>query len=326
LIRVAIIDDYIDIARTLVDWSPVDALAEVDVFKKKFSDDDEAAQALADFDIICTLRERSSFDARLLSRLPRLKYIAVTGMRFDAIDVVAATRLGIVVSNSEVTRGGGGVSELAWGLVIATARHIAHEDASIKSGGWQSRLGFTLKGKTIGVVGLGRIGSRMAAYANAFEMRVLTWSPNMTAERAADQGAVYAPLETLLADSDVVTLHIPLSASTRGLIGAAELSRMKKSAVLINTSRAGLVDQPALIDALTRGLIGGAGLDVFEAEPLPTDDPIRHLANAVLTPHIGYYTSEMLTVYYEDAVEAIVAFIKGRPIRVVNPEVLVRPR
>lgn len=144
----------------------------------------------------------------------------------------------------------------------------------------------------------------------------------MTADRAADQGAVYAPLETLLADSDVVTLHMPLSASTRGLIGAAELSRMKKSAILINTSRAGLIDQPALIDALTRGLIGGAGLDVFEAEPLPTDHPIRHLANTVLTPHIGYFTSDMLKVYYEDAVEAIVAFIQGRPIRVVNPDVL----
>jgi len=326
LIRVAIIDDYIDIARTLVDWSPVDALAEVVVFKKKFSDDDEAAQALADFDIICTLRERSAFNAQLLSRLPRLKYIAVTGMRFDAIDVLAATELGIVVSNSEVTRGGGGVSELAWGLVIATARHIAYEDAGIRRGGWQSRAGFTLKGKTIGIIGLGRIGARMAAYAKAFEMNVLAWSPHMNSERSAAHGAAYAPLQTLLASSDVVTLHMPLNDSTRGLLGATELGWMKKTAILINTSRAALVDQRALSDALTRGLLGGAGLDVFETEPMAADDPIRQLPHTVLTPHIGYFTSDMLTVYYEDAVEAIVAFIKGQPIRVVNPEVLGRMR
>jgi len=322
LIRVAILDDYIDVARTLVDWSPVDALAEVVVFTHKLTGEDEFVQALADFDIICTLRERSAFSAALLARLPRLKYIAVTGMRYDAIDVDAATQLGIVVSNSEVTRGGGGVSELAWGLVIATARNIAHEDASIRSGGWQTRLGFTLRGKTIGILGLGRLGSRMAAYARAFEMKVLAWSPNMTSERAAVHGAQAVSLTTLLANSDVVTLHMPLSETTRGLIGAAELSKMKKTAVLINTSRAGLVDQGALAHALTDGVIAGAGLDVFEVEPMPTADVFRQLPNTVLTPHIGYFTSEMLKVYYEDAVEAIVAFIQGRPIRVVNAQVV----
>lgn len=319
-LRIAILDDYLDVARGMADWRGLQARAEVAAFHHKFADEDEAAAALADFDIVCTLRERSAFPASLLARLPRLKYIAVTGMRYDAIDVDAATRLGIVVSNSEVSRGGGGVSELAWGLVIATARHIPHEDASVRAGGWQTRVGFTLRGRTLGILGLGRLGSRMAAYARAFEMNVLAWSPRMTPERAAEHGARSATFDELMSNSDVVTVHLPLAEGTRGLVGTRALALMKREAILVNTARAAIVDQAALVDALQAGRIGGAGLDVFDAEPMPPDHVLRRLPNTVVTPHIGYFTRDMLRVYYEDAVEAITAFLDGRPIRVVNQE------
>lgn len=324
--KLAILDDYLDIAQRWVDWSAVSRRCEIVAFHHKFDSEDEAAAALADVDIVCTLRERSAFPASLLARLPRLKYIAVTGMRYDAVDVAAATGLGILVSNSEVSRGGGGVSELAWGLIIATARHIACEDASIRRGGWQTRVGFTLRGKTLGILGLGRLGSRIATYAHAFEMKVLAWSPHMTAERAAVQGAESASLDALLQRSDVVTVHLPLAAGTRGLIGARELGLMKPDAILVNTSRAAIVDQDALISALRGARLAGAGLDVFEVEPLPPDHALRSLDNAIVTPHIGYFTREMLTVYYEDAVAAILAYLDGSPIRIVNPDALVRAR
>lgn len=321
--KIAVLDDYLRVSQQLTDWSALTRDHEVVVLDHKLGSEDDTVAALADADIVCTLRERTAFSASLLARLPRLKYIAVTGMRYDCVDVAAATRQGIVVSNSEVTRGGGGVSELAWGLVIATARHIAHDDAVMRAGGWQSRVGFTLRGKTLGVIGLGRIGSRMAAYAHAFEMPVLAWSPNLTPERAAAGGATRAAsLDDLLERSDVVTLHMPLAERTRHLIGARELALMKPDAVLINSARAALVDETALLDALRERRIGGAGLDVFHTEPLPADHPLRTLTNTVLTPHVGYCTREMLTVYYEDAVDAITRFIAGQPIRVVNPEVL----
>jgi phosphoglycerate dehydrogenase-like enzyme len=325
-VKIVVLDDYLRVSQQLTDWSALSRDHEIVVLDRKLGNEDDTVAALSDADIVCTLRERTAFPASLLVRLPRLKYIAVTGMRYDCVDVVAATRLGIVVSNSEVTRGGGGVSELAWGLVIATARHIAHDAAVMRAGGWQSRVGFTLRGKTLGVIGLGRIGSRMAAYAHAFEMPVLAWSPNLTPERAAAGGAICADsLDDLLKRSDVVTLHMPLSERTRHMIGARELAQMKSTSVLINSARAGLVDEAALLSVLHTRRIGGAGLDVFDTEPLPADHPLRALDNTVLTPHVGYCTREMLTVYYEDAVDAIVSFIAGQPIRVVNPEVLTPP-
>jgi phosphoglycerate dehydrogenase-like enzyme len=317
--KLAILDDYLGVARRVADWGEVERRCEVVVFDHKLADEDAAVAALEDVDIVCTLRERMAFPATLLARLPRLKYIAVTGMRYDAIDVAAATRQGILVSNSEVTRGGGGVSELAWGLVIATARHIPHEHDSMRKGGWQTRVGFTLRGKTIGILGLGRLGSRMAAYARAFEMNVLAWSPHLTSERAAPHGARAVPFNELLRRSDVVTVHLPLAEGTRGLVGPEQLALMPPNAILINTARAAIVDQKAMIAALRARTIAGAGLDVFEVEPLPADHPLRHLDNVVLTPHIGYFTQEMLTVYYEDAVDAIRHFLDGDPIRVVNP-------
>jgi len=324
--RLAILDDYLDVSQGLVDWSRISRRCEIAVLNRKLFSEDEAAAALADVDVICTLRERTAFPASLLARLPRLKYIAVTGMRYDSVDVTAATRLGILVSNSEVVRGGGGVSELAWGLVIATARHIAQEDASMRRGGWQTRVGFTLRGKTLGILGLGRLGSRMAAYAHAFEMRVLAWSPRLTAERASAQGAECVAMDELLRQSDVVTIHLPLAEGTRDLIAARELSLMKSDAILVNTARAAIVNQDALLDTLRHSRIAGAGLDVFDIEPLPADHPLRGLGNTVLTPHIGYFTREMLTVYYEDAVEAISGFLDGRPIRIVNPDAMARAR
>nr|WP_281068678.1 D-2-hydroxyacid dehydrogenase family protein [Ramlibacter agri] len=308
----------------LADWSAVARRCEIVVFDRPLASEDEAVAALADVDIVCTLRERMPFPRSLIARLPKLKYIAVTGMRYDTVDTAAAAERGIPVSNSEVSRGGGGVSELAWGLVLAAARHIAHEDAVMRRGGWQTRVGFTLRGKTLGILGLGRIGSRMAAYAQAFEMKVLAWSPHLTPERASASGAGCAGLDELLRGSDVVTVHLPLAEGTRGLIGARELALMKPEALLVNTSRAAIVDQQALLDALRERRIGGAGLDVYEAEPLPADHPLRGLDNTVLTPHIGYFTRDMLRVYYEDAVEAILAFLDGAPVRVVNAEALAR--
>lgn len=320
--KLALLDDYLDVARQLVDWRAVESRCEMVVIHRKLADEEELASVLADVDIVCTLRERTAFPASLLARLPKLKYIAVTGMRYDCVDVAAATARGIVVSNSEVTRGGGGVSELAWGLVIAAARHLAHDDAVMRQGGWQTRMGTTLKGKTLGILGLGRIGGRMAAYARAFEMNVLAWSPRLTPERAAVAGAQCVPMDSLLRQSDVVSIHLPLAEGTRHLIGASELALMKRDAVLVNTARAAIVNESALIEALQKREIGAAGLDVFEVEPLPTDHPLRRLDNTVLSPHMGYFTREMLTVYYEDAVEAILGFLDGRPIRVVNPAVL----
>lgn len=322
--KLAILDDYLDVARRLVDWRAVERRCEVVVIHRKLASDDELVAELADVDIVCTLRERTAFPASLLARLPKLKYIAVTGMRYDCVDVAAATERGIVVSNSEVTRGGGGVSELAWGLVIASVRHTAHDDAVMRRGGWQTRMGTTLRGKTLGILGLGRIGGRMAAYARAFEMNVLAWSPNLTPERAAVASAQSVSLDELLQKSDVVTVHLPLAERTRNLIGARELALMKPDAVLVNTARAAIVNEPALIDALRQRRIGVAGLDVFEIEPLPADHPFRSLDNTVLSPHMGYFTREMLTVYYEDAVEAVLCFLDGQPIRVVNPAVTAR--
>lgn len=317
--NLAILDDYHGIALQMADWSSVGRRCHIEVFTRKLANEDEAAAALAAFDIVCTLRERTPFPRSLIERLPRLRYIAVTGMRYDTMDVAAATQRGVLVSNSQVPGGGGGVSELAWGLIIATARHIAHEDRMMREGAWQTRIGFTLKGKTIGIVGLGRIGSRMAAYAGAFQMPVIAWSPNLTPDRAAACGAQCVGKDELLRRSDIVTLHVPLAEETRDLIGQRELALMKPGALLVNTARGAIVNRAALIEALQSRHLGGAALDVFDVEPLPADDPLRRLENVVLTPHIGYYTKEMLRVYYADAVEAIDAFLHGRPIRIINP-------
>jgi D-3-phosphoglycerate dehydrogenase len=316
--RIAVLDDYLRVSQSAADWSALAERAEIVVFDRPMTLD-QAASDLADFDILCTLRERQPFPRALIERLPRLRYLCVTGKRYDTIDIAAAAERGVVVSNTPVSgAGAGGVTELTWGLIIALARHIATEGALMREGGWQHTVGSTLRGKRLGVVGLGGIGADVARIGAAFGMEVVAWSPNLTPERAQAAGVRGIGKIELFETSDVVTLHLALADSTRGAVGKAELGSMKPSARLVNTARAGLVDEAALVDVLERGAIAGAALDVFSVEPLPEDHVLRRLPNIILTPHLGYMTEEMLSSYYKDAVENICSYLDGAPIRVVS--------
>ncbi|MGV1988189.1 D-2-hydroxyacid dehydrogenase family protein [Agrobacterium sp. 22-221-1] len=317
--NIAILDDYLGISQVVADWRDLKSRANVVVFDKPLPLMDEAARELADFDIICTLRERMPIPEELIARLPRLKYVVVTGKRYDTVDVAAAARRGILVSNTPVSGGGaGGVAELVWGLILASTRNIASEDRMMRSGGWQHQAGTTIGGKTLGILGLGGLGRRVAEIGRVFNMEIQAWSQNMTAEQAEAAHARLVSKEELFASSDIITVHLALSERTRGIVGAPELRAMKKTAYLINTARGAIVDETALIDALRSGSIAGAGLDVYEKEPLPVDHPFRSLPNVVITPHLGYFTHEMLGTYYGDAIRLIGAFLDGRPRRVVN--------
>jgi len=274
------------------------------------------AERLAPFDAIVAMRERTAFGADLLARLPRLRLLVTTGMANPSIDLAAAREHGIVVCG---TRGlPSPTAELTWGLILAVLRHIPAEDARLRAGGWQATVGSELAGRTLGIIGLGRLGRRVARVAHAFEMDVLAWSQNLDPDDARRHGAEPVGRDELLARADVVTIHLRLSARTRGLIGAAELARMKPSAVLVNTSRGPIVDEDALVEALRGGVIAGAGLDVYDTEPLPADHPLRSAPNTVLTPHIGYVTSAGYTRFFQDALEDVAAFLRGEPVRVIN--------
>ncbi len=317
--QIAVLDDYLGLSQQVADWAPVRARAGVTVIDRPLRSPDEVGQALAGFDILCTLRERTPFPRETLERLPRLRFLCVTGKRVDTIDLRAAAEGGVVVSNTPVLgSGSGAVVELAWGLILSLARHIAAEDRMMRQGGWQHSAGTTLRGKVLGVVGLGPLGAGVARIGAAFGMDVIAWSPNLTPERAAAGGARLVSKPDLFAQADVVSLHLALAPATRGIVGAAEIGAMKPAALLVNTARAGLVDEDALFAALAEGRIAGAGLDVFGVEPLPPDDRFRQLPNVVLTPHLGYFTREMLATYYSDAIENILAFLDGAPIRVVS--------
>lgn len=320
--RIAVMDDWQGVARSSADWSRLEARAEVAVLGRPFADEDDAAAGLADFDILMLMRERTPFPASLIDRLPRLKMIALTGHRSPSLDVDACTRRGVVVCNTGGTASGIGTAELALALMLAAARRIPAGDAAIRAGRFQEGVGVgpVLAGKTLGIIGLGRIGGRVARYGRALEMRVLAWSRNLTREATIEAGAELAESkEELLEGSDAVSLHVPLSPASRGLIGAAEIARMKPGAILVNTSRAGLVDQAAMLDALQEGRIMAA-LDVYEHEPLPPDDPIRTAPNTVLTPHVGYGTADTFRQFYAESIENVLAFLLGQPIRVINPE------
>lgn len=317
--RVAVLDDYLEISQQVVDWSPVTELADVEVFNRPLRLPDEAAQALKDFDVLCTLRERMPIPRSLIERLPRLKYILVTGKRFDQIDAAAAAERGIAVSNTRVDgRGGGAVSELVWGLILSLARNIPREDRLMRQGEWQHAMGTTLKGKRLGILGLGALGQQVARGGQFFGMDVMAWSQNLTPERAKEGGARYVSKDELFATSDFLTIHVAWSERTTGLVGRRELGLMHKGAYLINTARGPIIDEAALVETLERRRIAGAALDVYWSEPLVPDHPLRRLDNVVLTPHLGYFTREMLTAYYEDAVAAIAAFLNGHPVNVVN--------
>lgn len=316
MVRVAVLDDYQNVALQMTDWSVLPSDVEVQIFRDHLKDHGEVAQRLRGFDIVMAMRERTPFPRALLAELPQLKLLITTGMRNASIDVTAARELGITVCG---TRGlGYPTAELTWGLILAVVRRIPREDQATRAGQWQVSTGEGLHGKTLGVLGLGNLGSQVATVGKAFGMSLLAWSQNLTAERATQAGATLVSKDALLAQSDILTIHLVLSDRTRGLLGARELGSMKRTAYLINTSRGPIVDEPALIAALQQGTIAGAGLDVFDDEPLERHHPLRHLENTVITPHLGYVTSETYRVFFGDTVDNIRAFLSGAPVRVIN--------
>lgn len=326
--KVAILDDYAGVALQVADWSPVQKRSEVTVFDRHLTED-EAADALRPFDVVCTLRERMAFPRTLIERLPDLKLITIVGRSLPNLDMAAATEHGILVAHSDFGHSRfksmrDATPELAWGLMIATVRNLAEEHRSMRDGGWQGSAGMTLSGKTLGLLGLGRVGRRMAEYASVFGMEVIAWSQNLTEQAAASVGARLVEKARLFESSDVVSIHLVLSERTRGLVGAAELALMRPHAYLINTSRGPIVDEASLLAALEGRRIAGAGLDVYDTEPLPKHHPLRLLSNVTLSPHLGYVTREMLGAFYSDSVESVVAFLDGKPIRIANPEVTPR--
>ena len=317
MIRIAVLDDYQRVALRLADWGELGADAAVDVFDRNLATVDEAAAALQPYDVVCLMRERMPMPRALIEQLPNLKLIIVTGARTHTIDFDAATQRGITVCHTHPGESQHATSELAWGLILACARHIPQEHQRVSAGGWQETIGTTLHGKTIGILGLGKLGSRVAAVAQAFGMQPIAWSQNLTAERAAAAGARLVAKDELFAEADVVTIHLVLGERTRGLVGARELGLMKPTAILINTSRGPIVDETALIAALQAGTIRAAGLDVYDREPLPPDHPLRSLANVVHTPHLGYVTEGAYREFYPDMVENILAWRAGKPMRVL---------
>ncbi|MDP2701518.1 MAG: D-2-hydroxyacid dehydrogenase family protein [Candidatus Rokubacteria bacterium] len=301
----------------MADWKSLPTGTDVVVFKDHLADEDALAARLADFDIVMALRERTPFPRSLLERLPKLKLLITAGMRNASIEMKAAAERGVLVC------GTAGLpyptAELAWGLILSLARRIPAEDRATREGRWQTSVGLGLNGKTLGVLGLGTLGSRAARVGRAFEMEVLAWSQNLTVERAAEVGASLTTKDELLARSDFVSIHLVLGERTRGLIGVRELGLMKRSAYLVNTSRGPIVDEAALIRALQDGTIAGAGLDVFDEEPLPPDHPFRRLPNTAITPHLGYVTEETYRVFYGQALEDVKAYLGGTPLRVLRP-------
>src|SRR3954468_15459445 len=314
--RIAVLDDYQSVAADYCDWSQVPEETTVVEFHDHVSDVDALAARLEPFDIVVAMRERTEFRRNLLERLSNLKLLVTTGRRNKSIDVEAPTERGIVVSGTGILPNG--TAELTWGLILATARHIPQEDASVRAGGWQETVGTDLSGARLGVVGLGGQGSQVARIGLAFGMDVVAWSQNLTDERADEVGASRVEKDELFATSDVVTIHLLLSKRTRGLITADDLALMKHTAVLINTSRGPIVEEQALRDALHSGTIGGAGPAVFDQEPLPKDHPLRSAPRTVLTPHLGYVTRNTYEIFYREAVEDVTAWIAGNPLRVLS--------
>jgi phosphoglycerate dehydrogenase-like enzyme len=314
--RVAVLDDYQNVALQMTDWSVLPSDVQVQVFRDHLADPQEVAQRLRGFEIVMAMRERTPFPRRLLEELPQLKLLVTTGMRNASIDIEAARDLGITVCG---TRGVPyPTAELTWALILALVRRVPQEDKATRAGQWQVSVGEGLNGKVLGLLGLGNLGSQVATVGKAFGMALLAWSQNLTAERAAQYGATLVSKDDLLSRSDIVTIHLVLSARTRGLISARELGLMQRTAYLINTSRGPIVEEQALIQALQQGTIAGAALDVFDEEPLPLDHPFRRLENTVITPHLGYVTVEGYRIFFGDAVEDMRAFLSGTPTRVIT--------
>jgi len=308
--RIAILDDYQGVALKMADWSEVTGRADVVVFGGHIDDEVVLVERLREFDVICVMRERTPFKRSLMEQLPNLKLIASTGPRNASIDADAAHDLGVDVVHTGYTSTP--TIEFAWAMILASVRNIARENDSLRKGGWQIGVGEDLKGKTLGLVGLGNIGSEVARIGLAFGMRVLACSQNLTAERAAASGAALVSKEALFSSSDIVSIHLILSHRTRGLIGARELSLMKPTSRLVNTSRGPIVVEKDLVDALSRGAIAGAAIDVYDREPLPGDHPFRVLPNVLATPHIGYVTRGLYETFYQDTVTNIARWLDGQ--------------
>lgn len=317
-LRCAVLDDYQDVALSKADWSAVADQVEVRALRRHFTSQDDLVDAIADCEIVVIMRERTPFPEELFARLPRLKLLITSGMRNAAVDLAAAAAQGVTVCGTASTSEA--PVELTWALILGLARNIARESTALREGGpWQSTVGADLHGRRLGLLGLGKIGSRVARIGQAFGMEVMAWSQNLTAERADAVGVQPARTKAeLLEAGDFVSVHLVLSDRTRGLIGAAELERMRPSAYLINTSRAAIVDQDALAAALRDGRIAGAGVDVFEVEPLPVDHEFRALPNLLATPHLGYVTHRNYDRYFAQAVEDITAYLSGSPVRTLN--------
>lgn len=323
-IRIALLDDYQNVALSMAPWDTLPEGVSVEVFNDPLGDEDRVAETLAPFQVVMAMRERTPFPRSLLERLPGLRLLATSGMRNAAIDVEAATALGIPVCGTK----GGGVStvELTWGLILALVRHLPAEHERMRNGLWQSTLGMRLEGKTLGLIGLGNLGGQVAKVALAFGMNVLAWSQNLTEARATECGAKLVDLNELLNRSHIVSIHLKLSDRSRGLLGGKELGRMRPGAVLINTSRGPIVNEDDLVNILQKKTIAGAGLDVYDTEPLPADHPLRKLDNVVLSPHLGYVTDDVYATFFGETRENIAAWLSGEPTRLLNPEVMEKAR
>jgi phosphoglycerate dehydrogenase-like enzyme len=318
--KIAVLDDWQHAARASANWSVLEGRAEMVFFHQPFANEDEAALGLQGYDIIMAMRERTPFPASLIARLPDLQMFNLTGRRARLIDMVAMAARGITVCTTGGGDSGAATAELALALMLAVARGVPAGDRAIRHGGFQTgtQAGIELEGKTLGLIGLGRIGQRVAGYGAALGMNVLAWSQNLTPELANEGGAVYAPKAELLAAADVVSLHMVLSPRSEGILGEADIAAMKPGAILVNTSRAGLVDQAALLAALTENRIS-AGLDVFDIEPVPVNHPLLGAPNTVLTPHVGYGTVETFQEFYQQSLANVVAYLDGAPTNVFVP-------
>ena len=313
--KIAVIDDYQKIAREMADWSAIEGAHDVTFFHEPIGDRDAVVAALKGFEVLCIMRERTLFDRATLEGLSNLKFLVTTGMRNAALDLEYLKERGIPVSGT-----GGSTNatpELAWGLMLSLARHIPTENQRMREGSWITTLGTDLAGSTLGIVGLGRLGAMVAKVGNAFGMNVIAWSQNLTDEQAAEAGAKRVSKEDLFRQSDFITIHYKLSERSTGLVGASELEMMKSTAYIVNTSRGPIIDNDALIAALKAGQIGGAGLDVYNDEPLAKDHPIRSCPRTVLTPHLGYVSKATYKQFYGETVEDLAAWFSGSPVRVL---------
>ncbi len=310
-----ILDDYQHVAFGSADWTEVERRFRVEAIANHV-DGDALVEQLRDSEVVVAMRERTTFPAELFERLPALRLLVTTGMKNASIDLAAAARHGVVVSGTGGA--GNGVSELTIGMIIALTRHFVEEDASVRSGGWQHTIGPGLAGKTLGIVGFGRLGVQVAHLAQAFGMTTIAWSRSLTAERAAEHGATAVTKDELFRTSDIVTIHVPLTSDSRGLVTAREFALMNPGGYLINTSRGAIVDETALLDALSTRHIAGAALDVYDVEPLPAEHPLRSAPHTLLLPHIGYVTKEAYAAFYRDAVDGILSWDDGAPVRVLG--------